>query len=154
MPQFKVWKPETTSAAKSPGQILWNKVLGEGFALGEPMNTAESEGFHIDVLRNFEAFVPGVTADAPTALGISERTLTRRRGEGRLTAFESDRLYRLISLYALAADVLGGLDAAIEWMRNPALALGNETPLRHARTEGGAKQVATLLARINHGIFT
>lgn len=118
------------------------------------MNTAEAEGFSIDVLRNFEACVPGVTADAPTALGISERTLTRRRSEGRLTAFESDRLYRLVSLYASAADVLGGLDAAIEWMRSPALALGDGTPFKHARTEGGARQVATLLARINHGIFT
>ena len=87
-------------------------------------------------------------------LDISQRTLERRRHEGRLKPDESDRLYRLASLLALAADVLGSLDAAREWMTRPAVALGDRTPLQQTRNEAGAQRVESLLTRIEYGVYS
>jgi uncharacterized protein (DUF2384 family) len=46
-------------------------------------------------------------AELAEVLGVPARTLARRRGAGRLTAAESDRLVRLGRIAALAEEVLG-----------------------------------------------
>lgn len=85
-------------------------------------------------------------------LSIAPRTLSRRMAQGRLPADESDRLYRITRLTDLAAQVLGGDEAAVAWMKEPNIALGEETPLEVARTEPGARMVEQVLGRIEHGI--
>jgi putative toxin-antitoxin system antitoxin component (TIGR02293 family) len=84
-----------------------------------PWNSDEAfvaieQGLSVGVLRKLEACVPSVTPMVPALLGSSARTLARRRSQGRLTPVESDRLFRLVALYAQAADVLGSLEAADE----------------------------------------
>lgn len=87
------------------------------------------------------------------SLNITERTLERRKKAGRLNSSESDRLFRLVNLLALAADVLGDVADAREWMSTPKLALGNETPIDYARNEAGARSVEDLLKRIEYGVY-
>jgi putative toxin-antitoxin system antitoxin component (TIGR02293 family) len=43
----------------------------------------------------------------------------RRRREGRLVRYESDRIYRLARIVALAKALLGGRDAATRWLKRP-----------------------------------
>ena len=97
----------------------------------------------------------GVTARALAAVaGIADRTLTRRRKEGRLQTDESDRLLRVGSLFDRAVEVLGSEDAARTWLKTPRSALDDRSPLESADTEPGAREVEDLLGRIEHGVFS
>ena len=95
----------------------------------------------------------GVPASRLAAvIGVSERTLARRKKEGRFKPDESDRLLRIIRLYQRAVDVLGE-DPATEWLTTPKRFLGGKTPLEFADTEIGAHEVDQALGRLEHGVF-
>lgn len=87
-------------------------------------------------------------------LAISRSTLIRRRKSRRLDTQESDRLLRYARLYARAERTLGDAEAAQAWLKQPARALGYESPLHFAETEAGAREVDNLLGRIEHGVFS
>jgi putative toxin-antitoxin system antitoxin component (TIGR02293 family) len=88
-------------------------------------------------------------------IGISTATLSRRRQSGRpLDASHSDRLLRFARLFRLATRLYDGDDeAARDWLRKPARALDGETPLEHADTEAGAREVESLIGRLEHGVY-
>lgn len=92
------------------------------------------------------------TAALAAVVGISERTLARRKQEGRLRPDESDRLYRIVRLYRRAVEVLGE-PAAIEWLTTPKRFLGGKTPLKFADTEIGAYEIDQALGRLEHGVL-
>jgi len=87
-------------------------------------------------------------------LALPERTLARRKREGRLRADESDRLARLGRVAALAEDVLGETSKAARWLRRPNRALGGQAPLDVLDTDLGAQQAETVLHRVEHGVFS
>lgn len=87
-------------------------------------------------------------------LGLSERTLSRRRRDDRFTLSESERILRLMQLVLRASDVLESQTAALTWLKTPKVALGGETPLAYAETEPGALEVGRLLGRIEYGVFS
>lgn len=64
-------------------------------------------------------------------------TPTHRGEAGSFTPTESDRLFRLVETYSLAARVPESAEAGDEWLAGPAVALGNRTPLEHLRNEAG-----------------
>lgn len=86
-------------------------------------------------------------------LHIPARTLARRRLQRRFRPDESDRLFRVARIAALAEESLGGRDRAARWLKRPNRALGNAVPLHHLDTELGARQVEDILGRIAHGIY-
>ncbi|WP_420390564.1 type II toxin-antitoxin system Xre/ParS family antitoxin [Marinobacter sp.] len=86
-------------------------------------------------------------------LKISQSTFNRRRRSGGLRCDEADRVYRYMRLYILAANLFhGDAKSAREWLKEPAYAFKGKTPLQHAGTELGAREVETLIGRIEHGI--
>jgi putative toxin-antitoxin system antitoxin component (TIGR02293 family) len=85
-----------------------------------------------------------------SALDLSTRSLQRRRHR-RLARFESDRLYRLARLMALARETLGEGERAIRWLKRTNRALGGVAPLAAIDTELGARQVENILGRIAYG---
>jgi len=85
------------------------------------------------------------------SLDLSPRSLQRRRGEGRLARYESDRLYRLARIVVLAKRHLGEEERAARWLRRANRALGGSTPLELVDTELGARTVENVLGRIAHG---
>jgi putative toxin-antitoxin system antitoxin component (TIGR02293 family) len=85
-------------------------------------------------------------------LGISPRTLKRRRERGTLSPVESERLYRVEQLFRTAIQVFGREEKARSWLKRPQMRLGGEVPLEIARLEPGAREVERLLGRIEHGI--
>lgn len=89
-------------------------------------------------------------------IGISIATLSRRRRSRQpLDAGRGDRLLRFARLFRLAAELHGGDEAAArDWLRKPARALDGETPLDHADTEAGAREVESLIGRLEHGVYT
>lgn len=90
--------------------------------------------------------------EAASVLQMPSRTLARRKQAGWLAADESDRLYRLAHVVALAANVLGSDEKAAAWLRRPNRALGNERPIELLDTDVGARQVEDILGRIAHGV--
>ncbi len=87
-------------------------------------------------------------------LGISKATLHRRKAQGRLGPAESDRVVRLARLVGKAAKVLGGIEAARQWLNSPQFGLGGAVPLDYAETEIGAREVENLLGRIEYGVYS
>jgi putative toxin-antitoxin system antitoxin component (TIGR02293 family) len=87
------------------------------------------------------------------ALDIPERTLARRKREGVFSREESAKLLRLARVAARAAEVFEDLDLAIGWLKSPAAALGDVTPLSLIDTDIGADSVMDMLGRIEHGVF-
>lgn len=86
---------------------------------------------------------------------ISERTLTRRKKEGRLKPDESERLLRYSRLLDMAIELFeGDRRAAHEWLSRGNRALGGRTPLEASKTEVGAREVENLVVRLEHGVFT
>lgn len=106
-----------------------------------------------DALRALLALTVEGLADK---VGISIATLSRRRQSGQpLDAGHSDRVLRFARLFRLAAELHDGdEEAARQWLRRPARALAGETPLGHADTEAGAREVEQLIGRLEHGVYT
>jgi putative toxin-antitoxin system antitoxin component (TIGR02293 family) len=72
------------------------------------------------------------------------------RYEGRLARHESDRLYRLSRITALAEHYLGDVHAANRWLKCPNGALGGKTPIELIDTEPDARAVENV-GRIAYG---
>ena len=144
------WRPKLSEQDVSPGRDLLNSVFGNNDNAVQRIDT----GFEADVLEKFLRAAPDASQNLNDVLKISPRTLTRRRSEGRFSSAESDRFYRLVNLYAQAADVLGSVEAADEWMTSPALALEDASPLAYSRNAAGAKRVERLLLRLEHGVYS
>jgi putative toxin-antitoxin system antitoxin component (TIGR02293 family) len=85
-------------------------------------------------------------------LHLSRRNLLRRKEQGRLSADESDRLYRLARVLAHANRVFRDLEESAEWIQAPNPSLGKQQPLALLDTDIGAQQVDDVLGRIEHGI--
>ena len=89
------------------------------------------------------------TPEAAGFLLVSERTLARRRGEGRLSQAESDRLVRLLHLLDAATEAFdGNVRSGVEWLTTEKTLLGGESPLQYADTEPGYETVRDMLGAI------
>lgn len=112
------------------------------------------EGLSIDAFETLRSEMELPASDLANVINIAQRTLTRRRKSGRLFTDESERLYRIAALFDRAVEVLGDREAAKSWFKVPKKALGGKTPLEFADTEPGAREVDSLLGRLEHGVFS
>lgn len=136
------------------------KILGGEKTLGTKVKSASDL---IPVLRaglkyqSLEALISrmGVSREmALKVLGLSPRAMARRKGERRLSATESDRLYRLARIAAQAEEVLGSPEKAGIWLLRPNRALGQAVPFEMLDTDEGTRQVEAVLGRIEYGVFS
>ena len=68
---------------------------------------------------------------------------------------ESDRLLRVSRLLEHAIALFeGDAEAARDWLASPAKALAGHAPLDFARSEAGAREVESLIGRLEHGVHT
>jgi putative toxin-antitoxin system antitoxin component (TIGR02293 family) len=95
------------------------------------------------------------TEKLAASIGMSPRTLTRRKKENKLTASESDRLVSISRLFSLSAALFeGDKSQAFRWFVNENRALGSLSPLEMAATETGSREVENLIGRLEHGVFS
>jgi putative toxin-antitoxin system antitoxin component (TIGR02293 family) len=112
-------------------------------------------GFAFGVLERLHRNVALDIDELTDLLQISQRTLTRRRKEGRFLPDESDRLVRASRLLAKAIELFeGDAEAARAWLSSPQTALGGAVPLDVARTELGVREVETVLDRLEQGVYS
>ena len=89
------------------------------------------------------------------ALGMSLRTLQRRRGDKdkALSPEQSGRTWRLAEVLGRATEILGTREEALEWLQRPAMALDQRRPIDLLGTPAGAELVEDHLTRLEYGVY-
>jgi len=161
----KASKQSGTRRSRTSGRKP-TQVARKPFGMFFRIDRAGSDQVHeaIDTLKRGLAYacytnlknVTGLSrAKLSEVLGIPERTLARRKRDGRLNPDESERLVRVVRVYELAVDLHeGDADAARTWLSSPKRALAGKTPYEMLDTEIGAREVENLVGRLEHGVFS
>jgi len=125
-------------------------VLGARLRTEADLRSAIRGGLPHGVIRQLMRSSGLSLKELAAAVDISVRSLQRRR-LGRLARHESDRIYRLARIVALAKLSLGDEAAGKRWLLRPNRALGGSVPIQMIDTEPGARAVENVLGRIAYG---
>jgi putative toxin-antitoxin system antitoxin component (TIGR02293 family) len=111
-------------------------------------------GLPIRTLLRFKRHTGLSFEEIASVLDVSTKTIERTIARAaRLSTAASDRLYRMARLVALAEQVLEKRDVAREWLHSPQHGLGGRVPFDLLSSEAGAREVESLLERIEHGFL-
>lgn len=137
-----------------PADVETPEILDQTFPdlLQGDRVAAVREGLSYGSLRRVRDALGAPDALLARALGVSERTLHRRKEQGRLSAEESDRLLLLAEVVDLAAQAFDDLEQARQWLRQPHSLLGGESPLEHMDTFAGTDEVRSMLYHIEYSM--
>jgi putative toxin-antitoxin system antitoxin component (TIGR02293 family) len=127
------------------------RTFGRALSNDRELREAIRRGFPPSVVEELMRASGLTLKELADALDLSPRSLQRRRRSGRLAHFESDRLYRLARIVAIASEYLGDHERAMRWLKRPNRALGGLAPVSAIDTELGARQVENVLGRIAYG---
>jgi putative toxin-antitoxin system antitoxin component (TIGR02293 family) len=114
------------------------------------------KGLPFDALESLKEAFRLSDREISVVLDVSTKTASRWRhaDKSRLPVSASDRIYRFARLFALAEHVLEDKDAARKWLHEKQVGLGGHSPIALMRTEAGAREVESLLIRIEHGVLS
>ena len=156
-------RPSTSAGADAPTAVqLAMALLGGSRVLHRRVTSNEDahelvvRGIPAEAMtRLFAAVVTLSTEAVRAAIGISERSLARRKAAPKtlLPVDESERLWRFAEILAHATQVFGSQGEAEHWLARPAIGLDNRKPIDLLRTHPGARLVAEYLTRIEHGVY-
>jgi putative toxin-antitoxin system antitoxin component (TIGR02293 family) len=127
------------------------QAFGRSLSKDSDMREAIREGFPPAVVEELMRASGLTLKELAAALDLSPRSLQRRRRGGRLARYESDRLYRLARIVAIANEYLGDQGRTTRWLKHSNRALGGVAPIAAIDTELGARQVENILGRIAYG---
>jgi putative toxin-antitoxin system antitoxin component (TIGR02293 family) len=132
---------ETLGGEAGLGRAILNEhSLVEALMTGFPVQTLSSLRKH------------GIPQAALEQIVAPRRTLMRRKAEGqRLTRSESDAVWRLAHVFAMASKVLNGPKTGLAWLARPKPGFANLTPFDLLETSTGTKAVARLLLHLEWG---
>lgn len=128
-----------TFGKKQSSLLIFQSAIHEGF----PWKSAEKIKKELELDEKKLAML----------LGISTRTLSRRKEAKVLLSAESDRLLRVARVASRAGAVFEDLEIATEWLNEPNAYLENHSPLELLETEIGSNAVLTLLEQIDAGVY-
>jgi putative toxin-antitoxin system antitoxin component (TIGR02293 family) len=119
---------------------------------------ASDQDFHEQIHRGFpasavQALLNLGAIDTSTRNQIVPLTTLRRRlaqGE-RLTMVESDRLFRVIHITAMAQALFEDTEKAKRWLTKPKVSLSGISPIAMHSTTLGTCQVEEMLVRLGEG---
>jgi len=128
------------------------KALGRSVRSPEDLTSRVREGLPFSSLIAVTEQYGIPRAVLCAILHLSRRNLLRRKEQKRLSADESDRLYRLARVLAHANRVFRDLEESAAWIQASNPSLGKQQPLALLDTDIGTQQVDDVLGRIEHGI--
>ena len=149
----------TLSAAKTkmtaaPKALKTIKDLDARIANKDQMHTLIKRGMPIRIADDLKSLLSLGDSGLAGILGITSKTLQRKRkARTALSPVESDRLYRVEAIFALAVKVLGTQEDAKEWLSTPQIDLGDRIPLELLTTSAGASLVEEVLNRMEYGVL-
>jgi putative toxin-antitoxin system antitoxin component (TIGR02293 family) len=130
------------------------KTLGKRVSSQQDLIAAVRRGLSTSALDAVIGALHTTRTDLLPTLRFARRTMERRKRSGRLLPGESERVYRLAKILALAESVLGTKEKARHWLHAPNRALGDVSPLSLLETEAGTDEVANVLGRIEFGVYS
>jgi putative toxin-antitoxin system antitoxin component (TIGR02293 family) len=141
---------EDTTRVETVAVLGGESVLGRAITNDQELLDALIQGFPADVLSALRE--AGISHSVFEQVVAPRRTLMRRKAEGqRLTRAESDAVWRLANIFALATRVLNGRKAAIDWLTRAKPTFANRTPIDLLETSVGAAYVNRMLQRLEWG---
>jgi putative toxin-antitoxin system antitoxin component (TIGR02293 family) len=151
-----------TAAAPVESVVSAARVLGGRAVLGRVLSRREQvidlvrEGIPVEALERVSDALGTSDLRVADLLGVSARTLARRKRErdGVLDESASDRLFRLAGVLARAEEALGDRARAVRWLAAPNRALGGSVPLDLLDTDLGTRAVEAVLGRIESGVYS
>ncbi len=155
MPEKTKTEPTPVYLPKvSSGDVSLKEMTGVKAENSVQLVSAIHRGFPFHALELVKRKTGLPMESLAATIGISQRTLSRRRKERRLSSTESDRLVSISRIFALAVDLFeGDEENAMAWLSKPNLALGGISPLVMAQTETGCREVENVIGRLGHGVF-
>ncbi len=139
--------------AKRIARVLGGRVvLGKSVASIEDLEEMVTEGLPKVALRTAVRRVFLAAREANRYLYRIVPEATYKRRAGRLRASESERTERLARVIAAAESAWDDQEDAREWLTKPHPELGERTPMECALTELGARQVESLIDRLQYGL--
>ena len=153
----KTNRPGLPRSGKGPvaGRLPGAEVLGVDVQRKTDLIGKVKAGFPFKHLVNLEKRSGLSRERIAQFMAIPLRTLTRRQREGHLNAAESDRLLRGARVFEMVVELFeGDVDQARNWLLASNSALGGANPLEFTSTEVGAREVESLIGRLEHGVFT
>ena len=145
----------SSSTARGQNAISYAKLIGLDARSERALADKVESGFDFRAFTQLQAAIKLTTKQLANLISITNRTLSRRKSEGRLRPDESERLLRVARIFDLVLNMFGGdRQAARNWLTRPNDALGGRSPLTLSKTEVGAREVESLIHRLEHGVFT
>jgi putative toxin-antitoxin system antitoxin component (TIGR02293 family) len=96
-----------------------------------------------------------VEPDVVYELVVPRRTLADRKHKAKpLSSGQSDRLSRILRIYARAEEAIGDLSRASRWLHKENRALAGKRPIDLLGSDAGARAVEKVLGRIEHGVIS
>lgn len=141
-------------------EVDLGKVIGVSKSLAEKLSDTEelrkllTTGFPYTPFQSVLKRLGLTRIQVSAALGLPERTLARRKQEGKFQSLESDRIFRFLQVVAHAIETIGDDEKAGRWLTKPNRALMGKIPLELLNTPIGASQVDDILGRIDHGLYS
>lgn len=133
-------------------QLGGQQAVGVQVRSESEMERLLREGLPISVLGNFRENWGFTVMELAGSLAIPKSTLMRMlERRQRMASADSDRVYRLASILALAEQAIGDRKKAQRWLRQTNQVLGSQTPLHALDTEIGVRRVEQILGRIAYG---
>ena len=88
------------------------------------------------------------------AVNLSARTMERRKKHKKLSADESQKIARFARVVALGDAVFEDPQVTSRWLERENSALGGLVPMELLDTEEGAREVESVLHRLEYGIYS
>lgn len=133
-------------------QLGGQEAIGVNVRSEGEMDQLLREGLPVSVLGSFRESWGFTVMELAGSLSIPKSTLMRMlERRKRMASGDSDRVYRLAVILAMAEEAIGDREKAQHWLRQTNHALGNQTPLKALETEIGARRVEQVLGRIAYG---
>lgn len=142
---------------KSGRASSYRFVLLVGLPTRDPMEISKrvSKGLAFSAFERFQRTTGLPLKELTELIEIAPTTLHRRKKDRRLDPQESDRLLRASRIFGRALELFeGDAVAARHWLSTPQRGLGGQRPLTLARTDVGAREVESLVDRIEQGVVT
>ena len=143
------------AALLSPIDILGGeRIVGKRTSDPQRMIERIRAGLPYKALESLAASLKLSNDEISRMFLIPARTLARRKRNHRLSAEESDRVYRVARVFSRAVELLGDEGEAAQWLRAPHVALGMLAPMSLLDTDAGTRQVDEILGRIEYGMYS
>lgn len=114
-------------------------------------------GFSYEIVKKLSIMTQIDEITICQLVNISYVTFTKRKIQRKnvLSSEQSMRLYVFIRTLDAALQLFDGdVSAAIQWLKSPSRALGDESPILMLSTPPGVEAVMDLIGQVKHGVIS